>query len=171
VLSDNFPELTEISLHNCYAEGEYQSFTLPETVKTLSLSAFLKQNIVFTPNNITSLYICECDDFGIDDLMQYTQLEVLMIKGRSRPMGLQLLEMKNLRELCVIDNAQVIYPFIWRLNLNYLYLASASIDKNAIAEMRKRGVIVFDKNGTSFFHRGDSFVEIDKRPPRVIQWL
>jgi hypothetical protein len=171
VLSDNFPELTEISLHNCYADGEYQSFTLPETVKTLSLSAFIKQHIVFTPNNITSLYICECDDFGIDDLMQYTQLEVLMIKGRSRPMGLQLLEMKNLRELCVIDNAQVIYPFIWRLNLNYLYLASASIDKNAIAEMRKRGVIVFDKNGTSFFHRGDSFVEIDKRPPRVIQWL
>jgi hypothetical protein len=171
VLSDNFPELTEISLHNCYADGEYQSFTLPETVKTLSLSAFTKQHIVFTPNNITSLYICECSDFGVDDLMQYTQLEVLMIKGRSRPMGLQLLEMKNLRELCVIDNAQVIYPFIWRLNLNYLYLASASIRKESIAEMRKRGVIVFDKNGTSFFHRGDSYEQIDKRPPRVKQWL
>lgn len=172
VLSDNFPELTEISLHECYAEGEYQSFTLPPTVTTLSLSSFIKQHIVFTPGNITSLYINNCMDFGVDDLMQYPQLEVLMIKGRSGSMGLNLLEMKNLRELCVIDNDQVIYPFIWRLNLNYLYLARASmnIGKKQIAEMRNRGVIVFDKN-TSIIHQGDSYEQIDIRPPRVIQWL
>ena len=165
-LVTNFPQLTQISLHGTsteiYGAGK-QLYVLPETVTTLSVWQATSRILTYTKTNITALFLDRCVEFGDDDLAKHPQLEVLFINERCEITNDGLSKMTNLKELCIVGNANYTMDTLIALNLQYLYLKYTLIKPEAIAEIRKRGVIVFEEYV--------SFDGIDKLPPRAKQWL
>jgi hypothetical protein len=165
-LVTNFPQLTQISLHGILAEiygAGKQLYVLPETVTTLSLWQATLRSVAYTKTNIMALFLDRCVEFGDDDLAMHSQLEVLFINERCEITNDGLSKMTNLKELCIVGNANYTMDTLIALNLQYLYLKNTLIKPAAIAEIRKRGVIVFEEYV--------SFDGIDKLPPRAKQWL
>lgn len=165
-LVTNFPQLTQIYLHGTFTEiyGGQRPYVLPETVTTLSLCRLTYNNILkYEEANITALFLDVCENFSDEDLAKYTQLEVLFINERCKITNSGLSKMTNLKELCLVGNANITFDALNELKLTHLYLKDTVIEPAAIAEMRRRGVIVFEKYV--------SFEGIDKLPPRAKHWL
>jgi Leucine-rich repeat (LRR) protein len=136
--------LTELFAWNVHFGGN--GVLLPASLTTLELSHnSLHEGYLSTLPNLTSLYVGTCKHLLDRDLQQLTQLRVLDLSHNKRITDEGLEGLLNLTELILHHSWQITYASVRKLaKLEHLLSLHSNLEDKDVAELRGRGVLVFD---------------------------